>query len=119
MDLEIQVRSVGDTAVVDLSGQATIGPGSDRMYSRLRELIDGGARKVLLNLGEVTQIDSSGITALVRAYVMLERAGGSLKLLSPRGRVREVLELTRLLGLIPTFEDQARALASFCQRTLP
>jgi len=66
-----------------------------------------------VNLGGVTKIDSSGISTVVRSFVELEHSGGSLKLLLPAGRVRQVLSTARLLAAIPTFEDEATALASF------
>jgi len=67
----------------------------------------------LLNLANVTQLDSSGISAIIGAHVSLSRQGGSLKLLCPRGRVRAVLRVIRLPDIIPTFDDEAQALASF------
>ena len=71
------------------------------------------AHKLLLNLANVTQLDSSGISAIIGAHVSLSRQGGSLKLVCPRGRVRAVLRVIRLPDIIPTFEDEAQALASF------
>ncbi len=68
-------------------------------------------RKLLLNLANLTQVDSSGV--IVAAYVYLKRQGGDLKLLCPCGRVLEVLTVFRLLDAIPSFEDEAQALASF------
>jgi len=70
-------------------------------------------RKLLVNLAGTTQIDSSGISTIVRTFVTMERAGGNLRLLGPSGRVREVLEVTRLLSSIPTYDDEAKAVASF------
>ncbi len=113
VSLQIAVRKVGNVTIVDLRGRATIGAGNDALNSQLRKLVDGGVRHLLVNLGGVSQVDSSGISSLVRAYVTLERVGGKLRLLRPQSRVREILELTRLLGAIPTFEDEAKALGSF------
>ena len=70
-------------------------------------------RKLLLNLADLTQVDSSGIGVIVETYVSLKRQGGDLKLLCPCGRVLEVLTVFRLLDTIPSFEDEAQALASF------
>jgi anti-sigma B factor antagonist len=106
---------VGDVTVLDLQGRVTIGRGNDLLGNELRELFDRGTRKLLINLIGVPQMDSSGLSTLVRSFVSLQRAGGSLKLMHPTGHVREVLELTRLLQSIPTFEDEAVALASFAQ----
>jgi anti-anti-sigma factor len=114
--LQISTRKSGDVTIVDLRGRATIGAESDELSEHLSKLISAGALKLLLNLTEVTQLDSSGISAIVGTYVSLGRQAGSLKLLRPRGRVRTVLRVVRLPEVIPTFEDEAEALASFRAR---
>src|SRR5712692_3058110 len=114
VSLRANVRQSGNVTVLDLQGRATIGKGNDMLAGELRRLLTGGRQKLLVNLAGVTQIDSSGISTLVRAFVVLGKSGGSLKLLAPGGRVRQVLSVSRLLGAIPTFEDEATALASFC-----
>jgi anti-anti-sigma factor len=111
--LQITIRESNNITILDLQGRVTIGLSADTLANQLRDLMDAGVRKVLLNLSGVPQVDSSGITVLVRSFVSLQRLGGSLKLLRPVGRVREVLELTRLLQSIPAFDDEAAALASF------
>ena len=116
MGLEISTRRSGDVTIVDLRGRATIGAESDELSEHLSKLISAGALKLLLNLTEVTQLDSSGISAIVATHVSLGRQAGSLKLLRPRGRVRVVLRVVRLPEVIPTFEDEAEALASFRAR---
>ena len=115
MGLQIVARRVGDVTVLDLQGRVTIGLSNDQLSSQLRELVDGGARNILINLTNVPQMDSSGISSLVRSFVTLQRLGGSLRLLRPTGHVREVLELTRLLKSIPSFEDEGQAIKSFSQ----
>jgi anti-sigma B factor antagonist len=111
--LQIQLREAGEVTILDLQGRATIGAGNDLLSSKLRGLIEGGTRKLLVNLAGLTQIDSSGISSLVRAFVSLNLSGGNLKLAKPSGRVRDVLQVTRLLDAIPAFDDEATALASF------
>ena len=113
VELTTTVRKSGDVSILDLEGRATLGEGSERLAAELLELIGGGARKILVNLRGTRQMDSSGISALVRAYVSLRRSGGSLRLLAPQGRVRTVLTVTRLLKVIPVFDDEAAALDSF------
>ena len=83
----------------------------------LKKLIDGGCRKILLNLTELSQVDSTGVSTMVAAYVSLRRLKGELKLLHPTGRVQTVLEITHMLQVIPNFEEEAKALASFSSRT--
>jgi anti-anti-sigma factor len=113
VDLQISIRESGDVTILDLRGRATIGVDSDLLISHLQRLVANGVRKLLLNLADVTQLDSSGISAITGTYVSLARQGGSLKLLRPRGRVRTVLRVIRLPDIIPTFEDETQALASF------
>lgn len=113
MGLQISTRQSGDVTILDLQGRVTIGLSNDLLSSQLRDILAEGTRKLLINLAGVPQMDSSGISSLVRSFVTLQRAGGSLKLLRPTGHVRDVLELTHLLHSIPTFDDEAQALASF------
>ncbi|HEV8384167.1 MAG TPA: STAS domain-containing protein [Candidatus Acidoferrales bacterium] len=113
MGLEITIREVGEVTILDLKGRATIGLGNDILNAKLRQVVDGGSKKLLINLAEMTQIDSSGISSLVRTFVTLERSQGALKFLNPAGRVKEVLAVTRLLAAIPTFDAEPAALAAF------
>lgn len=113
MGLEVNSRRVGDVTILDLHGRATIGIGNDVLNAKLRQTVESGAQKILLNLAGLLQIDSSGISTIVRTFVTLGRRGGSLKLVSPKGRVREVLEVTHLLGAIPVYDSEASACESF------
>jgi anti-sigma B factor antagonist len=117
MPLEISIRQSDDVAIVDLQGRASIGPNTDRLDRELRKLAADGVRKILVNLAGLTMMDSSGIASIAGSFVSLTRQGGSLKLLSPSDRVREVLVVMRILNSIPTFEDEAEALASFNSAT--
>jgi anti-sigma B factor antagonist len=113
MSLQLSVRHVADVVIVDLQGRATIGRANDSLNNLLRQVIDDGSDNILVNLTDVTQLDSSSIGTIVRAYVSLKRRGASLKLLRPSGNVRLVLETLRLLDAIPSAEDEAQAIASF------
>jgi anti-anti-sigma factor len=118
--LQISVRECGDVSVVDLRGRSTINDGESELFSKhLRSLLAKSKRKLFLNLKDLTQVDSSGVSIIVETYVFLKRCGGELKLLCPRGRVLDVLNVFRLLEIIPTFEDETRALASFQERVTP
>ena len=113
MSLQISIRESADVTILDLQGRVTIGVDGDVLNVRLKELLAKGARKLLLNLEDVTQLDSSGISAVVATYVSLVRQGGSLKLLCRSGRLKDVLRVIRVADFIPTFEDETQALASF------
>lgn len=116
MGLQIAIRHAGDVTILDLQGRATIGPTTDSLNTNLRKLIDSGENKILLNLEGTAQLDSSSISTIVRAFVSLRNRGGNMKLLSPRGNVKMVLEMLRLLNVIPNFEDETTAVASFESR---
>jgi anti-sigma B factor antagonist len=116
LSLEISTRELADVTIVDLDGRATIGDTNDSLNQTLRDLVSRGARKLLLNLANLTQVDSSSIGTIAGMFVSLGREGGSLKLLRPRGRVRTALDVMRLLDFIPNFEDETEALATFEQR---
>jgi anti-anti-sigma factor len=113
MGLEISKRVVNGVTIVDLQGRATIGANTDKLDHALRKLVADGTPNILMNLAQVTMMDSSGIAAMVGTYVSLIRGGGSLKLSRPSARVREVLRAMRLLDSIPTFDNETEALNSF------
>lgn len=118
MALQISVRKRGDVSILDLRGRSTIDEGESELLGRhMKKLIDSGVRKFLLNLTDVTQIDSSGIGIVVSTCVSLRQMGGDLKLLRPNGRVLQVLSVCHLLDVIPSFENEAQALVSFGPRT--
>jgi len=113
MGLQITSRKSGTVTILDLQGRITIGSSNDALGVELRKLAEAGPSEVIVNLSGVTQMDSSGISTLVRSFVTLERQGGGLKILNPTGHVKEVLELTRLIQSIPAFTDEAKAVAAF------
>ncbi len=117
MTLELAKRESRDVTIVDLRGRCTLGEETELLNRDLKKLIDGGCRKILLNLTELSQVDSTGVSTMVAAYVSLRRLKGELKLLHPTGRVQTVLEITHMLQVIPNFEDEAKAIASFSSRT--
>jgi anti-anti-sigma factor len=118
MGVHITIRESGDVSIMDLRGRLTINGGESELLSgHLRQLVAEGMRNLLLNLGELSQIDSSAVGIIIKTYVSLKRQGGGLKLLNPAGRVLHVLTVFRLLGKIPSFDDEAQALASFGPRS--
>jgi len=112
--LQISIRKSGEVTIVDLRGKFTANDGeSEVLRSRLEKLISNGVHKLLLNLTDLTRIDSSGVSVIAETYVSLKQQGGRLRLLGPRGRVLQVLTVLRLLDVVESFEDEAQALASF------
>lgn len=117
MSLQISIRESDDVTILDLRGRSTIDGGeSELLESHLQKLIASGARKLLLNLAGLTQVDSSGLGVIVGTCASLRRQGGDLRVLRPTGLVLEVFRVLRLLEAIPSFEDEAQALASFRSR---
>jgi anti-anti-sigma factor len=113
-NLKILIRKSHGITILDLRGKSTFdNSGSELLGAELRRLSDNGVNNLLLNVENLTQVDSSCVGVVVRAFVSLRRKGGSLKLLRPRDRVKMVLNVFHLLDEIPNFEDEGQALASF------
>ncbi len=113
MSIKLNTRQVGDVTVLDLAGRITLGEGSSTLRDSLKELVAKGEKKILLNLGDVTYIDSSGIGELVSGFTTVTNQGGSLKLLGLNKRVKDLLQVTKLYTVFEAFEDEAEAVRSF------
>lgn len=111
--MEINVRDAGGVSVLDVHGRLTIGEPSEQLHDALKSVIEAGARRVVVILDAVPQIDSSGISTLVRISIRLAKQGGTLRLVCGPGRVRDALTVTRLVEAIPTFEKEKLALTNF------
>jgi anti-sigma B factor antagonist len=106
-------RQVDGVAVVDMSGRITLGEGSVILRDTIRDLIGKGSKKILLNLGDVTYIDSSGIGELVSAFTAVRREGGELKLLNLTKKVHDLLQITKLYTVFDIKDDEATAIKAF------
>ena len=111
--MEINVRQSGEVSLLEVHGRLTIGEPSEQLNAALQSVVQGGVRKVIVVLNGIPQIDSSGISTLVRISIQLARDGGVLRLVCGPGRVRDALTVTRLVEAIPTFETEAAALKDF------
>jgi anti-anti-sigma factor len=111
--VQIGIRESDDVAILDLQGKSTTRGDSELLSHHIRKVRAKGVQKVLLNLADLTQIDSSGVSIIARTYVSLRDQGGDLKLLRPGGHVLDVFKPLHLLDIIPSFEDESQALASF------
>jgi anti-sigma B factor antagonist len=111
--MKTTTRQVNGITIVDLSGRITLGEGSVLLRDMVRDLITKGQRKILLNLGDVTYIDSSGIGELVSAFTTVRNQGGELKLLNLTKKVHDLLQITKLYTVFDVKDDETAAVAAF------
>jgi anti-sigma B factor antagonist len=111
--MQANTRTVEDVAIIDVTGRITIGDGSLQLREVVGGLIDGGSKKVLLNLHGVGYIDSSGLGELVRTYTSVRNRGGNVKLVNPSKRVHDLLHLTHMAAVFDVHTDEASAIQSF------
>jgi len=104
---------VGDVTVIDVAGRITLGEGSSVLRDAMRDLVSKNQKKILLNLGDVSYIDSSGIGELVSGFTTVTNSGGALKLLNLNKRVKDLLQITKLYTVFDVHEDEAGAIRSF------
>ena len=116
MACKATVRQVGEIAVIDLSGRITLGDGSGTVRDAVKDLITKGHRQILLNLKDVSYIDSAGLGELVGSYATMTHQGGQIKLLNAQNKVRDVLQVTKLYTVFENFNDEASAVRSFAGR---
>jgi len=112
-DLNISTRENGGVIVVDLVGRIALGETSAKLHEKLRELVNAGNSRILINLAEVTTIDSSGLGTLVAGYTTVEKAGGDMKLVNLTERVSELMTITKLYTVFEIFDDEKAAINSF------
>jgi anti-sigma B factor antagonist len=113
VSMKATTRQVDSVNVVDLSGRITLGEGCSQLRELIRDLLAKGHKNILLNLGEVTYIDSSGIGELVSGFTAVSNQGGHLKLLNLTKKVQDLLQITKLLTVFDVHDDEAKAIASF------
>src|SRR5208282_1123807 len=111
--MQTATRQVGEVTVLDISGRITLGEGNVILREIVRDLADKGAKAIVLNLGEVQYIDSSGIGELVKAHTTIRKQGGQLKLTNLNKRVHDLLEVTRLSAVFDIQKDETSAIESF------
>jgi anti-sigma B factor antagonist len=111
--MKASTRQIDGVTVVDLSGRITLGEGSVVLRDTVRDLIGKGEKKILLNLGDVTYIDSSGIGELVSAFTTVRNQGGELKLLKLTKKVHDLLQITKLYTVFDVKDDETQAISSF------
>ncbi len=113
MSMKISTRQIDGITIVDCSGRITLGEGSVTLRDTIGQLLSKDQKKILLNLGDVNYIDSSGIGELVSAYTTVRKQGGDLKLLNLTKKVHDLLQITKLYTVFDVKEDEAAAVKSF------
>jgi len=113
VSVKLTTRQVGDVTVVDAVGRITLGEGASTFRDTVRELVGSGHKKMLLNLAEVSYIDSSGIGEMVSGFTTVANQSGQLKLLNLTKRVKDLLQITKLYTVFEVFDDEAAAIRSF------
>ena len=113
MSVKLTTRQVGDVTVVDAVGRITLGDGASHFRETIRTLLGSGQKKLLLNLAEVSYIDSSGIGEMVSGYTTVANQGGVVKLLNLNKRVKDLLQITKLYTVFEVFDDEPAAVRSF------
>jgi len=113
VSVKLTARHVGDVTVIDAAGRITLGEGASAFRDMLRDLAAKGDKKILLNLGEVSYIDSSGIGEMVSGFTTLTNHGGQLKLMGLSKRIKDLLQITKLYTVFEVFDDEADGIRSF------
>ncbi len=115
MNMTTKVRQVGGVTIVDVSGRIELGEESAALRETLFKLLEKGQKQIVLNLGDVHYIDSSGLGALVSGYTSVRKQGGELKLLNLTNKVSDLMQITKLYTIFDIANDEALAVKSFGQ----
>jgi anti-sigma B factor antagonist len=113
MSVNAASREISGVTVIDLDGRITLGEGSNLLRDLIREKLDAGHKKIVLNLAGIAYIDSTGLGELVSAYRQVKSQDGELKLLNLNKKVSDLLQITRLYAVFDIHNDEAQAVASF------
>jgi anti-sigma B factor antagonist len=113
VSVKLTTRQVGEVTVVDAVGRITLGDGATTFRDTIRDLANAGNKKLLLNLAEVSYIDSSGIGEMVSGFTTITNQGGQVKLLNLTKRVKDLLQITKLYTVFEVFDDEAHGVRSF------
>ena len=113
MALTAKTRRVGNVAIVDLNGRITLGENTGILRDELKSLLAQGSKNIILNMAGVSYVDSAGLGELVGAYTTATNQAGSVKLLHMQGKMKDLMQVTKLHTVFPAFEDEKAAIDSF------
>ena len=115
MSMKVTTRQVDGITILDLSGRITLGEGSVTLRDTVRDVLAKGSKHILLNLEDISYIDSSGIGELVSAFTSVKNAGGELKLLNLTKKVKDLLQITKLYTVFDIWDNEASAVSAFAK----
>ena len=115
MSMKFKTRQIDGVTILDLSGRITLGEGSVTIRDAVRDALAKGSKNIVLNLADVSYIDSSGLGELVSAYTSVKNSGGELKLLNLTAKVHDLLQITKLYTVFDVKDDEASAIAAFAR----
>lgn len=113
MAFTAKTRKVGNVTIVDLDGRITLGESTGALRDELRSLLAAGSKNIVLNMQNVSYVDSAGLGELVGAYTTATNQGGSVKLLNLQGKMKDLMQITKLHTIFSVFDDEKAAVASF------
>jgi anti-sigma B factor antagonist len=111
--MDIKERVVEGVSVLDISGKIVLGEGDIQIKDRIKDLLADGQRRILLNLGDVSYIDSAGLGALISGYTTVKREGGQLKLVNLTKRIKDLLAITKLITVFDTYDNEKESIESY------
>lgn len=111
--MKTTIRKVDKLVILDLKGKITIGTGDVMLREHINKVLDQGEKNIILNMAEVTYMDSSGVGELISSYTSVTRRGGKLKLLNLTGKIKDLLHITQLITVFEIYDSEAEAVASF------
>ena len=111
--MTVSERLVGNVTIIDVAGNVTLNDGAEQVRDKVKSVLQSGQKHVLVNLAGVSYMDSAGLGELVQAYSTVHKQGGKLKLVNPTKRLHDLLVITKLATVFDSFDDEAKAVASF------
>jgi len=111
--MKFSTRKVEDVVIIDVDGKILLGEGDVEIKEAVDSLVEQGQKKVLLNLGKVPYMDSAGLGELIRCFTAMRKSGGQFKLLSPNPRIKDLLNITKLLNVFDSYDNEQAAITSF------
>ena len=111
--MKTTIRKVDKLVILDLKGKITIGTGDVMLREHISKVLEQGERNIILNMAEVTYMDSSGVGELISSYTSVTKRGGKLKLLNLTGKIKDLLQITQLITVFEIYDSEAEAVASF------